>query len=97
VRSTPAVWQMTSGARDDPPIPHSTTCFSPRSLSSARSASISAISGLDSVASDTQPSRFPASDSAADPHSVESRAVILLATWSSTSFRTAAAYASSSR
>jgi hypothetical protein len=87
--STPAVAQITSGARELPPIPARTTWSTFSSASSARSVSMSATSGRDDSARRTQDSRIEDSASAAGPHSVGSWAVILLATWSAISMRTA--------
>ena len=94
---TPWVAQMTSGASDEPPMPHSTTRVIPRSASTSRSPTISSTSGRDSSASPTQASRLPASDSASGPHRVASRLAMPEATPSVTSCSTAEENAASSR
>ena len=81
---TPAVCAMTSGASDDPPMPARTTRVTPFATSWARSASISATSGRETVTASTQPSRCDASASASGPHRVGSPAVMPDATRSAT-------------
>ena len=83
IRSTPAVAQMTSGASEDPPIPHRTTWSTPSERKCSRSAATSPTSGRDERGRPTQDSRTAASDSASGPHSVASCSNSLLANRSS--------------
>ena len=85
VSSTPAVAQMTSGASDDPPIPHRTTWSTPRSARWPRKAATSPIRGRELRPRLTQERRVAASGSASGPHSVASLAKSLLAKRSATS------------
>jgi hypothetical protein len=94
--STPWHSQMTSGASEEPPIPHRTTRVSPRPWSSSRRARTSATRLREESARPTQASRLPASSSAAGPHRVGSWAAIREAKRSSTRRPTVSAYAASS-
>ena len=91
---TPAVAQMTSGARDDPPMPHRTTRSTPSARKCSLSAAISPTSGRDDRGSPTQDRRIDASASASGPHSVASWANRRLAKRSFTSSGTRPAMAS---
>ena len=85
VSSTPAVAVMTSGASDEPPMPHSTMWLTPSLRSSSRRAVISSSRGADTSGASTQPRRMADSASASAPHKVASFAKMREATWSATS------------
>ena len=68
--STPTVLVITSGASDEPPIPHSTTRVSPFALNSADKAVSSGISAKLFCAASTQPNLIEDSASASLPQSV---------------------------
>ncbi len=89
--STPAAAQITSGARDEPPMPQSTIRLRPFSRSSTCRVEISVTSGRDVSDRATQPSRLADSSSAAGPQSDGSLPAIRLATLSSASSSTAVA------
>ena len=92
---TPAVAQMTSGASDDPPIPHSTTRSYPVSRELlAQCRDLAHAGAVTPAASPVHARRLAASSSAASPHNVWSRANSRLATRSATSDGTCAATAS---
>ena len=74
-RTSSSIWAVraiTSGASDEPPIPHSTIRVTPFARNSSRAAVICAISGCDTSWAAVQPSRLLDSSTAASPHSVAS-------------------------
>ena len=85
---------MTSGARDDPPIPQSTILDRPLLASSLLNAVSSGNSSRDSLAASTQPSRIADSASASLPQILLSLAKILLAIFSRTNSGTTSLTAS---
>ena len=84
-KSTPAVFVITSGANDEPPIPHSTTRLSPLAFKSADKEVSSGISAKLVWAASTHPNLIEDSASASLPQSVWSLAKRRDATWSLTS------------
>ena len=82
--STPSERVMTSGAREEPPMPASTNRVTPSDAKSSRNCRISATRGRDTVAASVQPRRILASSSAAGPHRVGSLSKSLDANCSST-------------
>ncbi len=74
------VREMTSGARDEPPMPHSAMWSMPCSANSARSFASGSMSSLDFTKVSTQPSRIAASASASGPHRAASFAASLAGT-----------------
>ena len=95
--SLPAVLAITSGASDDPPMPHSTTLSRPCDASWARSCFRSGIRAKAFFAASTQPRRTADSSSASFPHSVWSFAKMREAMFSLTRSGTNFAMASETR
>ncbi len=84
-RSTPSFAVITSGASEEPPIPHSTMRVRPSATSSSRRFRIAGTSSSAVSKGLVQPSRMAASDSASGPHRVGSWAAMRLPTLSSSS------------
>ena len=93
-RETPSVLVITSGAREEPPIPQSTKRSTPLAANSSRRARMPATKAWESVAEFTQPRRIEDSASASLPQRVKSFAAIRLATLSLTKSATCAVTAS---